>query len=146
MENQGFVGVGSGVRWWMRGMVPLGAALLVACGGVGAPGDESDRIMGTSPWRGFAIGVADASVPVYITCMAHKLATTVRLDPEDAEALARARADGWSASDVIRRGIRIVAAKYYRGRRRPPTTALFISGDPKLGDEAELFVGKDAER
>ncbi|MSP62354.1 MAG: hypothetical protein EXR72_18880 [Myxococcales bacterium] len=71
--------------------------------------------------------------------MARKIATTVRLDPEDAEALAGARADGLAGSDLIRRGLRIVAAKYYRGKRRPPTTSLFVSTDPKLGEEGELF-------
>ncbi len=79
---------------------------------------------------------------MYFGCMAQKLSTTVRLDEEDAEALARARADGLSASELIRQGLRVVAAKYYRGRR-PPTTGLFVSTAPKLGDEAELF--KDLE-
>jgi hypothetical protein len=74
--------------------------------------------------------------------MARKLTTTVRLDPEDAEALARARAQGLSASRLIRQGLRVVAAKYYR-RRRPPSAGLFISTDIKLGDESELF--KDLE-
>jgi Arc/MetJ-type ribon-helix-helix transcriptional regulator len=72
--------------------------------------------------------------------MARKLTTTVRLDPEDAEALARARADGISTSDVIRTGIRVVAARYYR-RRRPPSTGLFVSTLASLGDEAGLFKG-----
>jgi hypothetical protein len=76
---------------------------------------------------------------LYIVCMARKLSTTVRLDPDDADALARARSDGVSSSELIRRGLRLVAAKYYRGKRRPPTTGLFISTDPRLGDEAELF-------
>lgn len=71
--------------------------------------------------------------------MARKLSTTVRLDAEDIEALARARADGVSASDLIRKGLRIVAAKYYRGRRRPPSTGLFVSTSSKLGEETELF-------
>jgi Arc/MetJ-type ribon-helix-helix transcriptional regulator len=75
--------------------------------------------------------------------MSRKHATTVRLDPEDAEALARARADGLSASDLIRRGLRLVAHRYYR-RRRPPSTGLFASTDMKLGDESELF--RDLER
>jgi hypothetical protein len=74
--------------------------------------------------------------------MARKLTTTVRLDREDAEALARARADGVSASELIRRGLRVVAARYYRGRR-PPSTGLFVSTANKLGDESELF--KDVE-
>jgi hypothetical protein len=70
--------------------------------------------------------------------MARKLSTTVRLDPEDVEALARARADGVPASDLIRRGLRVVAARYYRNRRSP-STGLFVSTAPKLGDESELF-------
>jgi hypothetical protein len=74
--------------------------------------------------------------------MARKLTTTVRLDPEDAEALARARAAGVSTSDLVRKGLRIVAARYYR-RRRPPSTGLFVSTASKLGDESELF--KDIE-
>ena len=73
--------------------------------------------------------------------MAHKRSTTVRLDAEDVEALARARADGLSASDLIRQGLRVVAAKYYRGRRRPPSTGLFVSTATKLGEETELFEG-----
>lgn len=75
--------------------------------------------------------------------MARKVTTTVRLDGEDAEALARARADGISASELIRRGLRVVAAKYYR-HRRPPTTGLFVSTSTKLGEEAQLF--RDLER
>jgi len=70
--------------------------------------------------------------------MSRKLTTTVRLAPEDAEALARARADGHSASDLIRRGLRLAAHRYYR-KRRPPSTGLFVSIDMKLGDESELF-------
>ena len=75
--------------------------------------------------------------------MARKLSTTVRLDEEDIEALTRARADGQSTADLIRKGLRIVAAKYYPKRRRPPSTGLFVSTSVKLGDEAELF--KDLE-
>jgi hypothetical protein len=75
--------------------------------------------------------------------MARKLSTTVRLDPEDAQALARARKDGLSAADLIRRGLRVVAAKYYR-HRRPPTTGLFESTAANLGDESELFKGIDS--
>lgn len=76
--------------------------------------------------------------------MARKRSTTVRLDAEDVEALARARADGLSASDLIRQGLRVVAAKYYRGRRRPPSTGLFVSTAAKLGEETELF--RDLEK
>ena len=75
--------------------------------------------------------------------MATKFTTTIRLDKEDAEALARARADGLVASELIRKGLRLVAARYYRGRRAP-STGLFVSADVKLGDESELF--KDLER
>ncbi|HZP43790.1 MAG TPA: hypothetical protein VFD84_20080 [Candidatus Binatia bacterium] len=74
--------------------------------------------------------------------MARKLTTTVRLDPEDAEALARASADGLSASELIRRGLRVVASRYYR-KRRPPSTALFVSTSTKLGDESLLFRDLD---
>lgn len=74
--------------------------------------------------------------------MARKVTTTVRLDGADADALARARADGHSAADLIRRGLRVVAAKYYRGRR-PPSTGLFVSTDAKLGDEQALFGDLD---
>lgn len=75
--------------------------------------------------------------------MARKRITTVRLDPEDAEALARARRDGLAASDLIRKGLRVVAARYYR-HRRPPSTGLFVSTDAKLGEESEIF--RDLER
>jgi hypothetical protein len=74
--------------------------------------------------------------------MSAKRTTTVRLDREDAEALARARAKGISSSELIRRGLRIVAAPYYRNRR-PPSGRLFVSADRKLGDESELFKGLD---
>jgi hypothetical protein len=73
--------------------------------------------------------------------MARRLTTTVRLDPEDAEALARAREDGLSPSDLIRKGLRQIASPYYRDRRAP-STGLFVSTDPNLGDEAELFKDK----
>jgi Arc/MetJ-type ribon-helix-helix transcriptional regulator len=70
--------------------------------------------------------------------MARKVTTTVRLDREDAEALARARKDGLAASDLIRKGLRLVAARYYRDRRSP-SIGLFVSTDAKLGDEEEIF-------
>jgi hypothetical protein len=38
--------------------------------------------------------------------------------------------------------LRIVASRYYRGRR-PPSTLLFESTDTKLGDESELFRDLD---
>lgn len=71
--------------------------------------------------------------------MATKLTTTVRLDPEDADALARARAEGHSASELIRKGLRVVAARYYK-RRRAPVTGLFVSTSLKLGEESDLFA------
>lgn len=81
---------------------------------------------------------------MYITCMAPKtVTTTVRLDGEDAEALGRARADGVSTSELIRRGLRVVAARYYRTKKRPPSVGLFVSTDHKLGAESELFRDLD---
>jgi hypothetical protein len=70
--------------------------------------------------------------------MARKRSITVWLDREDAEALARARKDGLAASDLIRRGLRVVAARYYR-HRRPPATGLIVAIDAKLGEESEIF-------
>lgn len=77
---------------------------------------------------------------MYGECMARLISTTVRLEEEDVKALRRARAAGLSASDLIRKGLRLVASRYYTGRR-PPTTRLFVTTDAKLGDEAELFKG-----
>jgi len=70
--------------------------------------------------------------------MARLVSTTVRLDEEDVRALKRARAAGLSASELIRKGLRVVASRYY-SRRRPPSTLLFESTNAKLGDESELF-------
>jgi len=75
--------------------------------------------------------------------MARLVSTTVRLEAADLRALKRARAAGHSASDLIRKGLRTVAARYYSGRR-PPSTRLFESTDTKLGDESELF--RDVDR
>jgi len=75
--------------------------------------------------------------------MARLISTTVRLHEEDVRALKRARAAGHSASDLIRKGLRVVASRYYKSRR-PPSTPLFDSTDSKLGDESELF--RDLER
>jgi Ribbon-helix-helix protein, copG family len=80
---------------------------------------------------------------LYIGCMASKRVTTIRLDPEDLRALSRARKDGISSSELIRRGLRVVGARYYRTRRQRPTTRLFSSVDTKLGDEAQLFQELD---
>jgi hypothetical protein len=70
--------------------------------------------------------------------MARLVSTTVRLDEEDIRALKRARAAGLSTSDLIRKGLRVVASRYYSGRRSP-STLLFESTNMKLGDESELF-------
>jgi hypothetical protein len=70
------------------------------------------------------------------------VSTTVRLDEEDVKALKRARAAGYSASELVRKGLRVVASRYY-SRRRPPTTLLFESTSAKLGDESELFRDLD---
>jgi hypothetical protein len=74
--------------------------------------------------------------------MARLVSTTVRLGEEDIKALKRARAAGHSSSELIRKGLRVVASRYYTGRR-PPTTRLFESIDSKLGDESELFKDID---
>jgi hypothetical protein len=42
--------------------------------------------------------------------------------------------EGFSASEPIRGGLRVVASRYYRNRR-PPTTGLFVAMSMKLGDE-----------
>jgi hypothetical protein len=70
--------------------------------------------------------------------MARLISTTVRLEEADIKALKRARAAGHSSSELLRKGLRVVAARYYTGRR-PPATGLFESTDGKLGDEALLF-------
>lgn len=75
---------------------------------------------------------------LYGECMARMISTTVRLEEEDVRALRKARSAGHSASELIRKGLRIVASRYYSGRR-PPSTRLFESTDNKLGDESELF-------
>jgi Arc/MetJ-type ribon-helix-helix transcriptional regulator len=75
---------------------------------------------------------------LYGECMSKLISTTIRLNEEDVRALARARAEGHSASDLVRKGLRVVASRYYKGRR-PPSTRLFESTSTKLGDESELF-------
>jgi Arc/MetJ-type ribon-helix-helix transcriptional regulator len=74
--------------------------------------------------------------------MSRLISTTVRLGEDDVRAIKRARADGHSASELIRKGLRVVASRYYSGRR-PPSTHLFESIDAKLGDESELFADLD---
>lgn len=70
--------------------------------------------------------------------MARLISTTVRLAEEDVRALKKARAAGQSASELIRKGLRVVASRYY-ANRRAPSTRLFESTDTKLGEESELF-------
>src|SRR6516165_7060469 len=77
-------------------------------------------------------------ISLYGECMARMISTTVRLNEDDVRALKRARAAGHSASELVRKGLRVVASRYYTGRR-PPSTLLFESTDTKLGDESELF-------
>ena len=74
---------------------------------------------------------------LYGECVARFVSTTVKLDEEDVQALKRARAAGLSASGLIRKGLRVVASRYYSGRR--PPTLLFESTNSKLGDESKLF-------
>jgi hypothetical protein len=72
--------------------------------------------------------------------MARKVVRSIRFDPEDARALERARADGLSPSELVSRGLRSVAADYYKARlRRPPRVTLLVSTDPHLGEESLLF-------
>jgi hypothetical protein len=59
---------------------------------------------------------------------------------DDVKTLKRARAAGHSISELIRKGLRLVASRFYGGRR-PPTTRLFESTDNKLGEESELYKG-----
>lgn len=75
---------------------------------------------------------------MYGACMARLISTTIRLEKEDMRALKKARMAGHSASELICKGLRIVASRYYTGHR-PPSTRLFESTDAKLGDESELF-------
>jgi hypothetical protein len=70
--------------------------------------------------------------------MARLISTTIRLAEENVRALKPARAAGHSASDLVRKGLRVVASRYYSGRR-PHSTGLFESSDAKLADESELF-------
>src|SRR5437870_3791794 len=85
-----------------------------------------------------SLPIASSCRSLYGECMARLISTTVRLHEDDVRALKRARAAGHSASDLVRKGLRVVASRYYTGRR-PPSTRLFESTDTKLGDESELF-------
>ena len=82
--------------------------------------------------------VATPAFAMYGERMARLTSTTVRLEEADIRALKKARAAGHTASELVRKGLRVVASRYYSGRR-PPTTGLFESTDSKLGDESLLF-------
>src|SRR5437870_1181141 len=102
-------------------------------------GEGSTEKQTVGPPQGIEIfWVAFARWPLYGERMARLISTTVRLEEEDVRALKRARAAGYSASELIRKGLRVVASRYYTGRRAP-STRLFESTDSKLGDESELF-------
>jgi hypothetical protein len=68
--------------------------------------------------------------------MPRRTAKTVRLDPEDVKAVERAEADGVAPSELVRRSLRIAAARHYSGDRRPPKVTLLVSTDPRLGEES----------
>ena len=86
------------------------------------------------------MNIASACHSLYGECMARLISTTIRLDEEDVRALKRARAAGHSASDLVRKGLRVVASRYYSGRR-PPSTGLFESTDAKLGRRIRAVSG-----
>ena len=82
--------------------------------------------------------------------MARKFTTTVRLDGEDAAALKRARKDGIPASALIRQGLRVVAARYYRRRAEGGVGLIITEGTfiphPSAGhdENAPRIYGDDA--
>ena len=76
---------------------------------------------------------------VYKKSMARRASAIVALGPDDVRALARARALGIPPSDLIRQGLRLAAAPYYKAGRRAPATRLFVSTDAHLGGESHLF-------
>lgn len=66
------------------------------------------------------------------------ISVTVRLTRNDVRALKRARDAGYCPSELLRQDPRIIASAFYSDRR-PPSTRLFESGDPELGDESRIF-------
>ena len=100
--------------------------------------DLIDEILTNRARKADAGSVASTFLAMYGECMARLTSTTVRLEEDDIRALKKARAAGHSASELVRKGLRVVASRYYSGRR-PPTTGLFESTDSKLGDESLLF-------
>ena len=77
--------------------------------------------------------LAEPLVRPYATHMSRGITTTVQLDADDADALRKARADGFETSDLIRLGLRIAAARYYK---RKPHLGLFGSVDATPGDDS----------
>lgn len=61
------------------------------------------------------------------------------LNAEDVWALKRSRAAGHSVSELHRKDLRVVASRYYTGRR-PPSTLFLESTDTKLGDESSIRI------
>ncbi len=60
--------------------------------------------------------------------MARHRLTTIRLNEDDTAALERARADGISASALVRQGLRVVGARYYRVRSRSDVSSTYRRG------------------
>jgi hypothetical protein len=60
--------------------------------------------------------------------MPRKTAKTVRLDPEDVKALKRAEADGVSPSELVRRSLRVAAARLPRSSSTPERHAPGLDG------------------
>lgn len=118
------VGRGLPVKLPQAGQAPVDGILIGAHGRAEIAGPPARFVCG--PWL------------LYGERMARLVSTTVRLEEEDVRALKRARAAGIPASELIRKGLRVVASRYYSGRR-PPSTHLFESTNSKLGDESELF-------
>ncbi len=107
--------------------------------GLGRERRRIDQTLGeTENARVPALTLCPVPSLLYGECMARLISTTVRLGEEDVRALKRARAAGLSASDLIRKSLRVVASRYYSGRR-PPSTLLFESTNSKLGDESEIL-------
>lgn len=110
-----------------------------------APGVRCDKlaVRARKRLRDELCRLAIALGATYVDRMSRGFTATVRLDAEDAEALRKARADGFETSELIRAGLRIVAARYYP-KKRKPHRGLFRSVDVKVGDESELF--RDLEK
>lgn len=77
--------------------------------------------------------LAQPASATYANRMSRGITTKVRLDADDADALRKAREDGFEPSALIRLGLRLAAARYYPKRRKPPL-GLFGSVDAKTGN------------